>query len=90
MTTPLEQINADIAELSTRIDRATGHAQADARPTLQALRDQAARLHHLIGTTRLATESTWEGMKADVTVGYAHLEASIREARTWLSTTIAP
>jgi ElaB/YqjD/DUF883 family membrane-anchored ribosome-binding protein len=90
MKTQLDKLNADIAELSAKIDKATEQAKADAKPKLQALRDQAAKLGDMLGKAQLATESSWDAVKADFKAGYANLEVGIRDARTWLSSKIAP
>jgi ElaB/YqjD/DUF883 family membrane-anchored ribosome-binding protein len=90
MKVKLDKLNADIAELSAKIDKATDQAKADAKPKLQALRDQAAKLGEMLGKAQVATSSSWDALKADFKAGYANLEIGVTDARKWLSDKIAP
>ena len=90
MKTQLDKLNADIAELSTKIDNANATAQTAARQKLKTLRDQAAKLGVMIGNAQLPNETSWEAVKADFKAGFADLEVGIKDARIWLSSKIAP
>jgi len=90
MKTQLDKINADIAELSAKIDKANDQAKADAKPKLQALRDQAKKLGEMLGKAQVATSASWDAVKADFKTGYADLEVGVTDARKWLSEKIAP
>ncbi len=90
MKEKLDKLNADIAALSARIDKANDQAKADAKPKLQALRDQAAKLGDMLGKAQVATASSWDALKADFKTGFADLEIGITDARKWLSEKIAP
>ncbi len=90
MKEKLDKLNAEIAELSARIDKASDQAKADAKPKLQALRDQAAKLGEMLGKAQVATSTSWDAVKADFKAGYANLEIGVRDARKWLSEKIAP
>jgi hypothetical protein len=90
MKTKLDKLNADIAELAAKIDKANDQAKADAKPKLQALRDQAAKLGDMLGKAQVATAASWDAVKADFKVGFADLEDGVTDARKWLSEKIAP
>jgi hypothetical protein len=90
MKTKLDKLNADIAELAAKIDKATDQAKADAKPKLQALRDQAAKLGDMLGKAQVATAASWDAVKADFKAGFADLEVGVTDARKWLSEKIAP
>jgi hypothetical protein len=90
MKDKLDKLNADIAALSAKIDKASDQAKADAKPKLQALRDQAAKLGDMLGKAQVATASSWDAVKADFKTGFADLEVGVIDARKWLSEKIAP
>jgi hypothetical protein len=90
MKNQLDKLNADIAELSAKIDKSNEPGRTDAKPKLQALRVQAAKLGEMLGKAQLSTEASWDAVKADFKAGYADLEVGIKDARTWLSAKIAP
>ncbi len=90
MKTQLDKINADIAGLSARVDKADDQAKADAKPKLRALRERAARLDVLLRKSQDSTLATWDEVKADFKIGLVDLEKGVADARTWLSEKIAP
>jgi hypothetical protein len=90
MKTKLDKLNAEIAELSAKLDKATDQAKADAKPKLQALRDQAAKLGDMLGKAQVATAASWEAVKADFKTGFTDLEVGVTDARKWLSEKISP
>jgi len=90
MKANLDRINAEIADLSAKIDKANDQAKADAKPKLQALRDQAAKLGEMLSKAQVATSSSWDAVKADFKTGFADLEVGVTDARKWLSEKIAP
>ena len=90
MKEKLDKLKAEIAALSAKIDKADDPAKADAKPKLQALRDQAAKLGDMLGNAQVATSASWEAVKSDFKTGYADLEVGVTDARKWLSEKIAP
>jgi hypothetical protein len=90
MQAQLDNLNQDLDKLSAKIDSSSDAVKAEARPKLQALRDQSAQLHQQLADAQNATESTWDSVKAGSKKAYDALEASFTEARQWLSDKIAP
>jgi ElaB/YqjD/DUF883 family membrane-anchored ribosome-binding protein len=90
MKTQLDKFNADIAELSAKIEKASDAAKADAKPKLAALRAQAAKLGDMLSKAQVATASSWDSVKADFKTGFSDLETGITDARKWLSEKVAP
>jgi chromosome segregation ATPase len=86
----LDQLNRDLDQLSARIDKSTDAVKAEARPKLQALRDQVAALNKQLDQARNATESTWADVQARFKKSYADLKDGVRQARQWLSDKLAP
>ena len=86
----LAALNRDLDDLATRMEKASDTAKAEAKPKLQALRDQAARLNTQLDTARNATESTWGDVKAGFQKGYGDLKDAFQTARQWVSDKIAP
>lgn len=90
MQAELATLNQDIDALSAKIDGSSDAIKADAKPKLQALRDQAAKLNQQLADVQNATESTWNSVKADSKKAYTALANSVTEARQWVSEKIAP
>lgn len=90
MQAELEGINRDLDQLAARIEKANDAAKAEAKPKLQALRDQMAKLNTQLEAARNATESTWDDVKAGFKQGYSNLKDGFNQARQWVSDKIAP
>jgi len=90
MQTQLDALNQDLDELSAKVDSSSDAVKADAKPKLQALREQAAKLKEQLTGVQNATESTWDSVKAGTKKAYDSVENSFKEAREWLSDKIAP
>jgi chromosome segregation ATPase len=86
----LDALNKDIDALSAKIDGSSDAVKADAKPKLQALRDEAAGLHKQLDEARNATESTWDSVKATSNKAYNGLKDDFQQARQWASDKIAP
>src|ERR1700722_16028299 len=56
----LKALNRDVDELSAKIEKSSDSVKAEAKPKLQALRDQTAQLNKQLDGARNATESTWD------------------------------
>ena len=65
-------------------------AQAEAKPKLQMLRDQANKLNQQLDKAKNATESTWDDVKAGSKKAYNELKDGFQQARQWVSDKIAP
>ena len=90
MKAQLDTLNQDIDTLSAKIDASSDAVKADAKPKLQALRDQAAQLKQQLADVQNATESTWDSVKATTKSAYDSTAKGVLDARQWLSDKIAP
>lgn len=86
----LTALDQDLDKLAAKIDSSSDAIKAEAKPKLQALRDQAAQLNKQLADAQNATESTWDDVKAGSKKAYAALANSFTEARQWVSDKIAP
>ena len=90
MQVQLDALNKDIDQLSAKIDSSTDAVKAEAKPKLQALRDQAAQLNKQLDGAKNATESTWDSVKSDFQKAYDATKDGFNQARQWVSDKIAP
>jgi DNA repair exonuclease SbcCD ATPase subunit len=90
MQSQLAAINQDLDQLSAKIARSSDAAKADAKPKLEAMREQAAKLNKQLDEARNATASSWEKVKGDFGKAYDSLKADFNRARQWASDKIAP
>jgi chromosome segregation ATPase len=90
MQAQLTALDKDLDTLAAKIDGSSDAVKAEAKPKLQALRDQAAQLQQQLADASNATESTWDSVKAGSKKAYASLASSFSDARQWLSDKIAP
>lgn len=86
----LDVLKRDLDQLSTRIESASDAVKAEAKPKLQALRDQAAQLNKQLDGVRGATESTWDSVKVTSQKAFDSLKDGFQQSRQWLSDKIAP
>jgi ElaB/YqjD/DUF883 family membrane-anchored ribosome-binding protein len=86
----LDALNKDIDTLSAKIESSSDAVKADAKPKLQALRDEAAGLNKQLDEAKNATESTWDSVKAGTKKAYNGLKDDFQQARQWASDKIAP
>jgi hypothetical protein len=90
MQAQLDEINRDLDQLAAKVDKSSDAAKAEAKPKLQMLRDQAAKLNTQLDAAKNATESTWGDVKAGFKKGYSELKDGFNQARQWVSDKIAP
>ena len=90
MQVQLDALNKDLDALSAKIEKSSDAAKADAKPKLQALRDEAAKMNKQLDEAKNATESTWDSVKAGFNKGYDAMKADFQQARQWASDKIAP
>ncbi len=86
----LTEINHDLDQLSAKIEKSSDAVKAEAKPKLQALRDQAAELSTHLEVAKSATESTWDSVKVGSKKAYGELKDGFIKARQWVSEKIAP
>lgn len=90
MQAQLAALNRDLDQLSAKVENSTGNAKAEAKPKLQALRDQADKLNQQLDKAKNASESTWDDVKAGTKKAYGELADGFQQARQWVSDKIAP
>ena len=90
MQAEMAVINRDMDQLAAKIDKASDTAKAEAKPKLQALREQTDKLNQQLDKAKSATESTWDDVKAGTKKAYSDLKDDFQQARQWVSDRIAP
>ncbi len=90
MQTQLTALNNDLDTLAAKIDRSSDAVKAEAKPKLQALRDQATQLNQQLAAAQNATETTWESVEAGFAKAYEATKDGFNQARQWVSEKIAP
>ena len=90
MQVQLDALNKDLDQLSAKIDSSSDAVKAEAKPKLQALRDQAAQLNKQLDDAKNATESTWDTVKSGFQKAYDATKDGFNQARQWVSDKIAP
>jgi chromosome segregation ATPase len=90
MQTRLTALDQDLDTLSAKIDSSSDAIKAEAKPKLQALREQAAKLNEQLAGAKDATASTWDDVKAGSQKAYDALAKNFADARQWVSDKIAP
>ncbi|MEI7728765.1 MAG: hypothetical protein WCO56_04305 [Verrucomicrobiota bacterium] len=86
----MNEINKDLDQLMVRVEKSSDAAKAEAKPKLQALRNQAAKLNQQLEEAKNATESTWDDVKNGFKKGYSEFKDGVQTARQWVSDKIAP
>ena len=90
MHSQVDALNKDIDALSAKIEKSSDTVKADAKPKLQALRDESAKMNKQLDDARGATESTWDSVKASSQKAWDGLKDDFTQARQWVSDKIAP
>ena len=90
MQAQLATLNRDLDQLSAKVEKSTAAGKAEAKPKLQALRDQADKLNQQLDKAKSATESSWDDVKAGSKKAYNELADGFQQARQWVSDKIAP
>jgi cytochrome c556 len=86
----LAALNKDLDQLSAKIDKSSDAVKAEAKPKLQALRDQTALLNKQLDEVKNATESTWDSVKNGFKKAYESSKDGFQKARLWVSEKVAP
>jgi cytochrome c556 len=86
----LAALNREVDQLAAKIEKSSEAVKIEARPKLQALREQTARLNTQLDEARNATESTWDSVKSSFKKGYEASKDGFNQARQWVSDKIAP
>jgi len=86
----LDALNKDLDQLSAKIDTSSDAVKAEAKPKLQALRDQVVQLDKQLDDAKNATESTWDSVKSGFNKSYEATKNGFNQSRQWVSDKIAP
>ena len=86
----LAALNRDLDQLSAKIETSSDAVKAEAKPKLQALRDQTAQLNKQLDEVKNATESTWDSVKGGFNKAYESSKDGFNQARQWVSDKVAP
>ena len=89
MQAQLAALNADLDQLSAKVEKSSDAVKAEAKPKLQGLRDQMAQLNKQLDEAKNATESTWDSVKATSKKTFDDLKDGFNQARQWVSDKIA-
>ena len=79
MQTQLTALDQDLDKLSAKIDSSSDDIKAQAKPKLQALRDQSTQLHQQLADAQNATETTWDSVKAGFQKAYDRRRTASRK-----------
>jgi chromosome segregation ATPase len=90
MQIQLDALNKDLDQLEVKIATSSDAVKAEAKPKLQALRDQVTQLNEQLGKAKVATESTWGDIKSGFQKAYDATKDGFNQARQWVSDKIAP
>jgi ElaB/YqjD/DUF883 family membrane-anchored ribosome-binding protein len=86
----LTALNTDLDQLTAKVEKSSDAVKADAKPKLQALRDQAAQLNTKLNEVKNSTESTWDSVKTGTQKAWDSLKDGFQQSRQWVSDKIAP
>jgi|SRR6185436_13945810 len=90
MQAHLDTLNKDLEQLSAKIESSSEAVKVDARPKVQALRNELTQLNKQLENVRNANESTWDSVKATSQKAFTSLKDSFQQSRQWVSDKIAP
>jgi len=86
----LAALKQDLDQLTAKVDKSSDAVKAEAKPKLQALRDQTTQLNKQLDEVKNATESTWDNVKNGFKKAYESSKDGFQQARQWASDKIAP
>jgi hypothetical protein len=90
MQTQLSGLRQELDAFAARVEKGSDAAKAEARPKLEALREQIARLDTQLEETKRASQSAWTDVKTASRKGLDDAKDTFHQARQWLSDKIAP
>ena len=90
MQSQLTALNKDLDQLTAKVEGSSDAVKAEAKPKLQALRDQAAQLNKQLDDVKNTSESTWDSVKDGFKKAYESSKDGFNQARQWVSDKIAP
>ena len=90
MKAQLSGLNRTVQELSTKVENSSDAIKQEARPKIVALRVRAEQLKLQLDAAQNATETSWNGAKAETQKIYLAMKDGFTQARQWLAEKIAP
>jgi DNA anti-recombination protein RmuC len=90
MELQLAVVNEDLNKLAAKIESSSDSVKAEAKPKLQALRDQVSTLNEQLDKAKNATESTWDSVKDGSKKAYESVKEGFQQTRQWASDKIKP
>lgn len=84
MQAQLAALNRDMDQLSAKVESSSDAVKAEAKPRLQALRDQNVQLNQQLENVKNATESTWDSVRNGFKKAYDSSKDGFRQAREWV------
>ena len=90
MQSQLTALDQDLDKLSAKIESSSAAVKSEAKPKLQALRDQASQLNKQLDEVKNASESAWDNVKNGFKKAYESSKDGFNQARQWVSDKIAP
>ena len=90
MQVQLAALNRDLEQLAAKLETSSDSVKAEAKPKLQALRDQTGKLTKQLDEVKNATESTWDTVKSGFKKAYESSKDGFQQARQWVSDKVAP
>ena len=86
----LDALDKELDQLAAKTESSSDALKAEARPKLEALRNQVTQLNQQLDNVRNANESTWESVKATSQKAFNSLKDGFHDSRQWVSGKIAP
>ena len=90
MQVQLAALDRDLDQLAAKVEASSDSIRAEAKPKLQALRDQTAQLNKQLDEVKNATESTWDSVRSGFKTAYVSSKDGFNQARQWVSEKAAP
>lgn len=90
MQVQLVALERDLDQLAAKGEVSSDAVKAEAKPKLQALRDQTAQLNKQLDEVKNATECTWDYVKGGFKKAYESSKDGFNQARQWVSDKVAP
>ena len=89
MQVQVADLNRDMDKLAAKVENSSDAVKAEAKPKLQALRDQNVKLNQQLDDVKNASESTWDSVKNGFKKAYESSKDGFNQARQWVGDKIA-
>src|SRR5208283_3073252 len=81
MQVQVADLNRDMDKLAAKVENSGDAVKAEAKPKLQALRDQNVKLNQQLDDVKNASESTWDSVKNGFKKAYESSKDGFNQAR---------